>query len=218
MNHQFINNVYSVTTQSKSDAIIFVHGFQGSYEDNLNYVSYFEERGIQSFSINFIGLNISSQVQQLEALIQYVSSLVNIEHIYLFGESQGGLVSLLANKDLVDRLILLYPACNLPYIARSRYSDKKEIPECFTLFDYEVNKDYFECIYDLNVWQSIQNKEISTLILHGDQDALVPYSYSETLSSYLPNAKLVCIPEKEHGFYMPFSNNVIAPIVDSFLK
>lgn len=218
MKHQYTNNIYSVTSTTKSDTILFVHGFQGSFKDNLNYVSYFEEKGIQSFSINFEGLNVPSQVEQLESLIRFVSSLDTINRLYLFAESQGGLVSLLANKDGINGLILLYPACNLPDLARERYSTKEEIDERFLLFDYEVDRTYFQSIYDLDVFSSMKNRDIPTLILHGSMDELVPYRYSEALVKHLGNALLVCIENQGHGFYIPFSNETIAPIVESFLK
>ena len=138
----------------------------------------------------------------LDGITDY--SFVDLEQVYLMGESQGGLVSALlaerAGED-IHGLIMLYPALVIPDDARERYSSVSDIPETSRVFGTPVGRTYFSDVLDMDVFQEIGNFSGPVLIVHGDADSIAPISYSQQAVELYPAAELVTLDGAGHGFY-----------------
>lgn len=216
-------------------AAIICHGFAGSYQDNLNYALDLAENGIASFSFDFCGgslmsrsskktteMSVMTELQDLKDTLKALKTVpfIDDKHIYLLGESQGGLVCALAAAQLkkdIKALILLYPAFNIPDNARSEYRYKVAIPVQFGLWGTPLGRCYYQDIYDLHVFQTINQYTGPVMIFHGDKDELVNISYSIQAKQCYHHAKVNIIENVGHGFYGQTSQKVSKMIVE-FIK
>jgi len=212
--------------KKKFPTVIISHGFGGTYQDNLNYALDFIDQGIASYSFDFCGgslnsksshqtteMSVLTQVQDLLEVIKAIKTMpfVNKKQLFLFGESQGGLVSALVAsllKDDIKGLMLLYPALNIPDNARNEYNHISAIPQQFGLWGTPLGKCYYEDIYKLNVFKSIGHYLGPVIIFHGSHDELVPVEYSKKAKQIYHNADLKIIDYVGHGFYGPISKKV----------
>lgn len=210
----------------KYPTVIISHGFGGSYQDNLNYALDFVNQGIACYSFDFCGgsshchstgktteMSVLTQLQDLLEVIKAIKKLpfVDQKHIFLLGESQGGLVSALAAsllKNDIKGLMLLYPAFNIPDNARSEYSDIHLIPLQFGLWGTPLGNCYYKDIYHFNVFKSIGNYLGPVKIYHGNNDELVPVEYSKKAKQIYSHADLEIIDNVGHGFYGPVSKTI----------
>lgn len=218
-------------TNKKFPTVIISHGFNGSYQNNLNYAVDFVNQGIASFSFDFCGgslrskssgktteMSVLTELQDLLEIIKFIKTLpfVNPSQLFLLGESQGGLVSALAScmlKTDIQGLILLYPAFNIPNNARSEYRDINLIPQQFGLWGVPLGNCYYKDIYKLDVFKSISHYLGPVMIYHGSHDEIVPVEYSKKAKQIYSNAELKIIDYIGHGFYGPVSKNIGQKII-----
>ncbi|MDD6204274.1 MAG: alpha/beta fold hydrolase [Firmicutes bacterium] len=132
---------------------------------------------------------IFTQMDTLRFLVDYFAGQSYASDIYLFGTSQGGLVSAVVadEKDAaVSGLILLYPAFN--------------IPELMSKFPIGVDPEYKKQLEEHNVFDHIGSFSGDVLILHGTSDIMVPSSYSEKAAELYSSCRLELISGANHGF------------------
>lgn len=132
---------------------------------------------------------IFTEIDTLSFLVNYFSNISYVDKIYLFGTSQGGLVSSVVAdelEDLIDGLILFYPAYN--------------IPEMIVNFPYFTDKEYVEQLKEYDVYAHIGKFNKDVLIEHGTKDVMVPYSYSVKANDLYTNSTLILIDGANHGF------------------
>ena len=55
-------------------------------------------------------------------------------------------------------------------------------------------------MFTMKIYDVIRDYTGKALILHGDQDRIVPLKYSVSAAKVIPNAELIVIPGQEHGF------------------
>lgn len=132
---------------------------------------------------------IFTEVETLKEIIDYFVSQDEVENIYLFGTSMGGAVSSLVaeeKQDEISGLILFYPAYNI----------------CELLVKYPINvsEEYLEQLTDYDIYEHIGSFNKDVLIVHGKNDFLVPYSYSEKASELYSSCELVIVEGANHGF------------------
>lgn len=215
--------------------VVICHGFAGSYQDNLNYALDLAEHGIASFSFDFCGGSLSAKSSKKTTEMSVMTELndlndtlkalktvpfIDNKQIYLFGESQGGLVCALTAAQLkkdIKALILLYPAFNIPDNARSEYRYKDSIPVQFGLWGTPLGQCYYKDVYDLHVFQIISQYSGPVLIFHGDKDELVNISYSLQAKHHYHQASIHIINDVGHGFYGQTAQKVSEMIV-TFIK
>lgn len=153
-------------------AVILSHSANLNADSMASYAAGFASRGFVAYAFDFCGaceqsrsegstddMTIFTEVEDLKAVIDYVSSLemVDSERIYLFGTSQGGLVTALAAEDCKDRIkgeILLYPAFNIPDLVRM-FSGSSQ--------DFNIS-DLMDMFSGLTVTGSFQNFDVSELM------------------------------------------------------
>lgn len=132
---------------------------------------------------------VFTQMETLSFLVDHFCAQSYVGDVYLFGTSQGGMVSaVIADRkaDAVSGLILLYPAFN--------------IPELMSKFPIGVDPEYKKQLEEYNVYEHIGSFSGDVLILHGTADIMVPCSCSEKAAGLYPSCRLELISGANHGF------------------
>lgn len=199
-------------------AIIISHGYGGSYYSNDSFAREFAKLGYFTYTFDFRGgsggsrsdgntrqMSIFTEEVDLKAVVAMVQTLEYIDssRIYLFGTSQGGLVSAMVAADLQNEIrgaMLMYPAFVLVDDAKRRFDSVNEIPDTVQYLGMIVGRTYFENLLDYEPYADISRYSKDVLILHGDRDGLVPLSYSERAAREYSSAELHVISGAGHYF------------------
>jgi pimeloyl-ACP methyl ester carboxylesterase len=193
--------------------VIFCHGFGSNYRELMHHGDGFAEAGICCLFFDFCGggpksrsdgafeeMTVESECGDLETVIDCVKELdyVDPERIFLQGESMGGLVSALAaarRPGEIRGMVLWYPAFGVPDGARKRYeTGEREV------FGLRLGEAFDREAKDIDVYGIISAYCGPVLMIHGDQDAIVPLGYSERALSVYGDARLIVIPGAGHGY------------------
>lgn len=182
--------------------VILSHEFMANRRFVARYAKMFAELGYAAFTFDFCGgcsvgssdgsstdMTVFTECEDLKAVLNYAcrQEYTDEYRITLLGCSQGGLVSALVAAEMkskVEMLILLYPALCIPDDARkgrmlmARF-DPKDIPETFQCGPMKLGRAYAQTVMDLDPFDVLGEYTGNVLILHGDQDKLVPLSYSQ---------------------------------------
>lgn len=158
-------------------------------ENYLAYTFDYPSGSNNSRSDSIEECTIFSEEETLTYIINYFKKLDYIDNIYLFGTSQGGLVSSIVGdtlKDDISGLILFYPAFN--------------IPELIVSMPYGISENYLEQLKGYDVYSHIGKFEKDVLIVHGSSDFIVDKKYSEQAASLYKNCELHIVEGANHGF------------------
>ena len=163
-------------------------------------------------------ITIFTEVNDLKAVINDLKNRNNVDqnNILLFGTSQGGLVSsLVANdyNDIINKLILLYPAFNIPDQAKN-YSSTPFNP---------FGDDFINTLINYDPFEHINNFKKDVIIFHGTNDTTVDISYSIKASEIYSSCSLIKIDNAGHGFnndnfsFVGNYDNIVWENLDTFL-
>lgn len=152
-----------------------------------------------------LDMSVFTEQKDLEAVLRKIKkqSYVDRKNIFLFGTSQGGVVSAITaaeHKKEIRGLILFYPAFVLVDEAKKKYTRTDEIPEQTFYLWMDVGKTYFKDLLDYDVYAQIRKYKRNVLIVHGDADDIVPISYSRKAVKTYASAALKVIKRAGHGF------------------
>lgn len=214
--------LYGIVTMpagsGKVPMVVFSHGYNGTADGLKRYAEYFAERGTGSVRYDFCGgsvrsrssmattdMTVFTEKQDLEAVFDTMAGWerTDAERLFLFGESQGGLVSALAAEDLGERLrglVLLYPALCIEDHWTERFQKEEDIPEKVDFMGMTLGRQFFTSLQGLDTFSRIGCFRGPVLILHGGKDGLVPLIYSEWAAGLYPDARIRVFPEEGHGF------------------
>lgn len=199
-------------------AIIYSHGFGGSHRSGTQYAEAMAAKGYVVYCFDFCGgspgsqsdgstleMSLFTEQADLEAVIEMIQGLdyVDSSNLFLMGTSQGGAVSAITAAKHVDEirgLVLLYPAFVLVDNANERYQSPEEIPDTQFFMWMDVGRAYFEPLLGYDIYADIEAYDKDVLILHGDEDSIVPLSYSERAAEVYPSAQLEVLQGAGHGF------------------
>lgn len=228
-------NIYAklyrpVGTEGALPAVILSHSAAMTADSLADYAKEFAARGYLACAFDFCGgstssrsdgdpesMTIFTEIEDLKAVFAAVSGMdgVDTARIYLFGTSQGGLVSALAAEELggaVAGLFLLYPAFNIAELAQSYGGSGSELSGVLGNFDFSgllgsfgfplpvVGGDFIATLQDFDVYEHIGTFGGGVLILHGSNDFIVGSSYSERAAQRYENCVLHVIEGASHGF------------------
>lgn len=184
--------------------VIFSHGYGDTHRGGIQYAQALAKQGYLVCSFDFRGGGMSSQSEgspldmtifteqaDLEAVIEVLQARedVDVSHLFLIGNSQGGVVSVLTAAKYPDEIagmVLSFPAFSLADYARKLFPSVNAIPESYYHMIMTVGKDYFSSVFEYDIYETIQDYDGDVLIFHGDQDTLVPISYSQRAVEQLP--------------------------------
>lgn len=163
--------------------------------------------------VDFMDMTVMTEKEDLSAVMDFVKTkdYVDQDHLFLLGQSQGGLVSALTaadRKEDVAAMVLVYPALCIAENARETYASVDDIPEGQAEMPVgTVGSEYVKAVYDLDVYDTIRAYEGDVMIIHGINDMTVPYSGSEkALEESYTSEGSVLVPiygkKSTHGFEM----------------
>ena len=193
--------------------VVFAHGYNGEARDFEPFARFLAENGIGAVTFTFSGgstrdesgflttdMTLSTEQEDLAAVMGEAKQMAGAEAIFLFGGSQGGFVSaLVAEKrgEEIAGLILLYPAFCIPDDWRRRFCGQ-EIPATLELWGMTLGQGYFQEACALSPLRYCYQGPV--LIMHGDEDKVVALSYSEKAAKGYQNAEIEVFAGEGHGF------------------
>lgn len=196
--------------------VIMSHGFNGSITDFHLTASHFAEHGVGAVCFSFRGgsvqdksgfptteMTLFTEKEDLLSVLDYIKTQPFTEKIFLFGGSQGAMISAMVAEERLDDIagmVLLYPAFCIDDHGRAQFPRSEDIPETFELFGMSIGRKFFCVLRDFHTFDHIGSFGGPVLILHGDRDAVVPFSYSERAIRKYPNATLLKFENEKHGF------------------
>ncbi|MCR5469079.1 MAG: lysophospholipase [Lachnospiraceae bacterium] len=208
----------------KGPLCILVHGFTGHMEEDhiIAVKDAMIEMGVSVLRAEMYGHGKSDGefkdhtlykwVTNALSVVSYAKTLDFVTDLYFCGHSQGGLLTMLIGGMCADdfkAIIPLSPAWMIPEIARQGNVvgipfDPKHIPERL-VFDEggmtgELKGDYIRVAQTIHVEDEIERFEKPVLIIHGDMDEAVPYSYATKAVDLYKDAKLVTIHGDDHCY------------------
>lgn len=210
--------IYYPDAEGKFPAVIMSHGYNGTNADFVTECKYYAQNGYVSYAFDFCGgsgaskstgkstdMSVFTEKNDVIAIFNYFSEMdrVDKDKIFLFGGSQGGLVTALATEELGDKvagMALYFPAFNIPDDWRKTYPTADKIPDTNDYWGLLLGRKFFEDIHDFQVFDNIGTYSKNVLILHGDKDAIVPISYANRAVDTYPNAELIIMNGEGHGF------------------
>lgn len=204
--------------EGKFPTVIFSHGYNGSGWDFLWLGEYLAKQGVAALCYDFCGGSVNSrssmattdmtiftEKEDLHSVIQFVkeSRAVDEENIFLFGCSQGGLVSTLAAeeaKDDVRGLLLLFPAMCIADDWNKRFTKENDIPEVQEFWGMNLGKKFFATLRGFDVYQQIGGYGRSVRVIYGEDDPIVSLDYMERLKTVYKDVELYIFKGEGHGF------------------
>ncbi|MDE7325067.1 MAG: alpha/beta fold hydrolase [Lachnospiraceae bacterium] len=204
--------------KKKYPAVIFSHGYNGSGKDFERMGEYLAQNGVAAFCYDFCGGSVNSrssmattdmtiftEKEDLHGAIQYMkkSGAVDAENIFLFGGSQGGLVSALVAqeaKEDIRGLILLFPAMCIADNWNERFPKEEDIPQVQELWGMNLGKNFFMTLRGFDVYQHIGGYGRSVQVIYGENDPIVSLDYMEKLKTVYTDMKLDIFKGEGHGF------------------
>lgn len=204
--------------EEKLPAVILSHSAALTGASMRSYCAGFAERGYIAYAFDFCGgstqsrsdgetadMTIFTEKEDLNAVLTAVAQLgfVDENEIYLFGTSQGGLVSALTANDRAEDvagMILLYPAFNIAELVQSASSSSYSFAFSSSFPMPETGEAFRETLLGFDVFEHIGNYGGRVLILHGTLDFIVPYSYSERAKEVYEHCELYPVEGASHGF------------------
>ncbi len=209
-----------VQAVNKPPLVILLHGF-GSTKNSphqLLAAAAMHECGLATLRLDMYGHGDSDGAFREHTIFKWISNTLSaVEYIrglgyntvWLSGHSQGGLVAALAAGMLTDRisgLILRAPAFMIPEWARlgSRAGlpfDPDHVPDTVRIFDgRELNGNYIRVAQTIDPWKSMDRYQGPVLIIHGDEDDVVPVGDSMRAAKRYRNCRLSVIRGEGHHF------------------
>lgn len=177
----------------------------------------------------FSDMTIDTEKEDLLCVINYVKTLdyVDINKLILFGASQGGFVSCLITaelQDVVNQLILIYPALCIPDDAKKGKMqliefDPADIEKTFKSKMFRFSPEYPKSAIGINIYEEIKKIHCPIFTVHGDKDKIVDLKYVEPVLKLSQNktSDLKIIHGAGHGFNKKQFNTAIKYIID-YLK
>ena len=125
------------------------------------------------------------------------------ERLVLLGQSQGGAVVLLAaarRPRLFAAVVAWHPALSIVDDLHRGLGSLDKVGETFSWMGQTLGRRYAADVWDLDIYTEIAGYTAPVLIVHGSDDLVVPYRYSERARTTYPDAELVRIDGAGHGF------------------
>ncbi|EGP66581.1 peptidase, S9A/B/C family, catalytic domain protein [Streptococcus sp. oral taxon 056 str. F0418] len=225
----------------KLPTIVIAHGFNNTLEQYEIYSQLLAKQGYLVYSFDFYGgsrqsksggqdmlnMSVKTELTDLTQVMEKLRSetFVDKSKISLFSASQGGVVASLyaaAYPDRVHKLMLIFPAFVLFDDVQETYRqlgspDLNQLPDSLTHRNATLGKIYLIDALNIDIQAEQTKITAPTLIIHGTDDAVVPYQYAVEASQTIPNAELVTVEGGEHRIDEKFAITA-APAIQKFLK
>lgn len=200
--------------------VILLHGFTSAKDrpHNILAAAAMREAGYATLRFDLYGHGESGGEFRKHTLYKWISNTMAVidyarelgyRDLYLSGHSQGGLVAALAagmEGDRIRGLILRAPAFMIPQAARDGSMlgfsfDPDHIPDSMPVIKgLELDGNYVRVAQTIQVEDTVGRFKGPVLILHGDEDDMVPPEVSLRMKQRLPNCELAMMAGETHHF------------------
>ena len=232
---EIYGKLYMPKEEGMYPAVILSHGYNGCNADFVNECKYYTQNGYIAYAFDFSGgstrskskgssteMTIFTEKEDLLVVFHYIKNMNNVDkaNIFLFGGSQGGLVTALAAEECKDELkgmALYYPALNIPDDWRRNYASEDDIPETIDFWGLKLGECFCKSMREFYTFDNIGGFDKEILIIHGDKDAIVPLNYAEKAVKHYSNAELVVLQGEGHGFTPQGAKKAMELVLD-FMK
>ncbi|MDQ0230303.1 alpha/beta hydrolase family protein [Metabacillus malikii] len=226
---------YMPNKMDKCPVVIFSHGYNGTNDDFKMNSEFLASNGIGAFCFDFCGgsvksksdletteMTIFTEKEDLCAVIHYLRDWKNVDsdNIFLFGGSQGGLVTALAADENIEKIkgmLLLYPALGIAENWNGKFPTLDSIPDTYELWGMTLGRNFFESLHGYSIFEHIGKFNKQVLIFHGDQDEIVPLEYGEKAANLYPHARIEVLAGEGHGF-SESGNKIVSQMTYEFVK
>ena len=217
--------------------VIFCHGFGGTKDGPLFELvtDTLQANGIASIRFDFNGhgesdgdfqdMTVPNEIEDAKKVYEYVRSLPYVSDVAIVGHSQGGVVAAMTAGELspgsIKAVALMAPAAVLreDAIRGSTFGatyDPLDPPAFVELWGgKKLGGSYIKTAFSLPIYETAARYQGPALIIHGNADRVVPYTYGERFHEIWPGSEYVMQEYFDHGF----SQNVYrtTDIVSHFL-
>ena len=207
--------------------VVFCHGFGGRKEGALFELiaDTLQAHGIASIRFDFNGhgesegefkdMTVPNEIEDTKKVVEYVRDLRYVDGIAIVGHSQGGVVASMTAGEIsaelgelaFDAVVLMAPAAVLRDDAiRGNTMGKTYDPfdpgEYVELFggNLKLGANYIRTAFSLPIYETSAKYQGPALIIHGNADRVVPYTYGERYHQIWPESELVIQELYDHGF------------------
>lgn len=176
----------------------------------------FDFNGCGESDGEFKDMTVLNEIDDLKCVINWASKQSFTKDISLVGHSQGGVVVSMTSGELgaekIKCEVLLAAAAVLrddairgitrganfnPYDLKEDYV---ELPAQAGHDSLKLGREYIKTAINLPIYETAKNYTGPTLIIHGLQDQIVPYTYSERYHDAIKNSELKLIGGENHVF------------------
>ena len=210
----------------KCPMVIMCHGFSGRKEGALFELiaDSLQSHGIASIRFDFNGhgdsegefkdMTVPNEIEDAKHVVSYVRDLRYVSDLAIIGHSQGGVVAAMTAGQLSEELdepafkavALMAPAAVLRDDAirgntMGKNYDPLDPPEYVELFGgLKLGSDYIRTAFNLPIYETAAKYQGPALIIHGNADRVVPYTYGERFHQIWPGSEYVLQEYFDHGF------------------
>ena len=210
----------------KCPMVIFCHGFSGTKDGPMFELiaDTLQAHGIASIRFDFNGhgesegefkdMTVPNEIVDARKVVEYVSDLRYVSSLAIVGHSQGGVVAAMTAGQLSEELgespfkavALMAPAAVLRDDAiRGSTMGKQYDP--FDPGEYvelwgglKLGGQYIRTAFSLPIYETAAKYQGPALIIRGNADRVVPYTYGERFHQIWPKSELVIQEYFDHGF------------------
>lgn len=222
------------------DMAIIFHGFTGNRNTPLlkEIANDLRDENIASVRFDFNGhgdsdgkfenMTVLNEIEDANAILNYVKTDPHVRNIYLVGHSQGGVVaSMLAGlyPDLIKKVVLLAPAATLKSDALKGNTqgvtyNPDHIPDRLPFKDLTLGGFYLRVAQQLPIYEVSAQFTRPVCLIHGTNDTIVSPNASKKYDQIYQNSTLHLIEGADHCFsdnYRKTASNLTAEFLqDNF--
>ena len=217
---------------------VLCHGFGGRKDGPLFEIiaDSLQAHGIASIRFDFNGhgesegafedMTVPNEIEDAKKVVEYVRDLRYVSEVALVGHSQGGVVAAMTAGELgaddIKAVALLAPAGVLRDDAIRGHTtnssgeyDPLDPPEYVNLWGHKLGRNYLKTAFSLPIYETAAHYQGPALVVHGNADRTVPYTYGLRFHQQWPGSEYVLLEYYDHGF----SQNIyrVTDLVADFL-
>lgn len=211
------------------DMAIIFHGFTANRNTSLlkEIANSLRDENIASVRFDFNGhgdsdgkfenMTVLNEIEDANAILNYVKTDPHVRNIYLVGHSQGGVVaSMLAGlyPDLIKKVVLLAPAATLKNDALEGNTqgvtyNPDHIPDRLPFKDLTLGGFYLRIAQQLPIYEVSAQFTKPVCLIHGTDDTVVSPNASKKYDQIYQNSTLHLIEGADHCFSDSYQKNAV---------
>lgn len=220
--------------------IVLCHGFSASKQSTtyLRFEEILNSKQISTLRFDFYGhgesdgkfedITISEAVDDTLQAINFVKNL-GYTKIGLFGSSFGGIASIMAASNSKDIFVLALKSPVSNDMEKMLAERRTQGPEAWKKKGYlnytnatsgeklRLNYSFYVDAQHINGYKVAKKIEVPTIIVHGDEDKIVPIEQSIKTASIIKDCRLDVIKGANHFYSKPEDFEKMLELISEFI-